>query len=168
MNNLYRLFTKILLISFIFIISILLMTLIGLKIVFGLIFIYMARKIWSYKPENNINTEANDDDKIIDYYKFFNISENSNSEDIEAAYKSELLKLEDNISLSLLLKNDIIIKIEEGYKILINENSRDSYNKKLTMQKQNDKTYFEKVRLEKIQNEKFCFRKEVMAMLKLN
>jgi hypothetical protein len=100
--------------------------------------------------------------------KIFNISENSNSEDIEAAYKSELLKLEDNISLSLLLKNDIIIKIEEGYKILINENSRDSYNKKLTMQKQNDKTYFEKVRLEKIQNEKFCFRKEVMDMLKLN
>ncbi|MBP6128234.1 hypothetical protein [Flavobacterium sp.] len=168
MNNLYRLLTKILLITFIFIVSILLMTLIGLKIVFGLIFFYLAGKIWAYKPQNNIKIEANQEEKIIDYYKFFNILENSNSEDIETAYKRELLKLVENLTLNLSSKNEIMEQIDEGYKILINEDSKASYNKKLSMQKQKDETYFEKVRLEKIQNEKFYFKKELMAMLKFN
>ena len=168
MNNLYRLLTKILLITFIFIVSILLMTLIGLKIVFGLIFFYLAGKIWAYKPQNNIKIEANQDEKIIDYYKFFNILENSNLEDIETAYKRELLKLVENLTLNLSSKNEIMEQIDEGYKILINEDSKASYNKKLSMQKQKDVTYFEKVRLEKIQNEKFYFKKELMAMLKFN
>jgi hypothetical protein len=168
MNKLLRLLTKILLITVFFIVAILLMTLIGLKIIFGLIFFYLVRKIWAYKPQNNMETVSNDYEKIINYYKFFNILENSNSEDIKAAFKSELSKLEENVSLNLSTKNEIVEQIEEGYKILINEESRANYNKILAKQIQEDETYFEKVRLAKIQNEKFYFKKEVMAMLKFN
>lgn len=166
MNKLARPLTKILLITVLLFISIILMTFIGFGLIFGLIFFYLAGKIWNYKPKISQEIESVEHEEITDYYEFFHISEDAKTEGIEIAYQNEMTKLEENISFSLETKNEIESLLKEGYFILVNEESRTNYNKLLSKQKVDAALNSENTKLRKIQDEKFYFTKEVLSMLK--
>lgn len=160
MENFYRLLMKLIIISIAFVIAILLMTITELRLPFAILFLVYAGSIWKYKINKIVVDDSN---SIIDFYDFFQINKNTETQEIMESYDYEMRKLNDDLNISLEHKSLLSEQIEEGFNTLTNPDLRLKYNIEYDKYIE-DQNQFE---IEK-KNTKFNFFKELANMISLN
>lgn len=122
MNMILRLLIKFILVIFFLVITLLLMTFIGLKLTFSLIFLTVAKNIWSYRP-----VVYSIESQVEDYYAFMGLEKGFKDDELKSSFNEHLENLNNNFQMNYETKLILTRKLQDIFDMLNNPVTRADY-----------------------------------------
>jgi hypothetical protein len=124
MSKFYRFLIKLVFISMIWILLIMLFKATGLRCTLSLFFLVFLGKTWSYGMlKNDVNSQ------IDDYYSLFNLKEDFKKTELEQAYNNEVEKLNNNLSIGVESRLQLMALFNTAFDTLNDSNSKSEYDR---------------------------------------
>jgi hypothetical protein len=100
----------------------------GLRCTLSLFFLVFLGKTWSYgASKNDVNSE------IDDYYSLFNLKQDFNKTELEKAYNTEVEKLNNNLSIGLEYRLQLMAMFNTAFDTLNDSHSKSEYDLKYNL-----------------------------------
>lgn len=128
MNKFYRFIIKLVFISMIWVLLIILFKATGLRITLLMFFFLFLWRTWSYEVlKNEINSQ------IDDYYSLFNLKHDFNKTELEKAYNNEVEKLNNNLSIGVENRLQLMAMFNTAFDTLNDSHSKSEYDLKYNL-----------------------------------
>lgn len=128
MNKFYRFLIKLVFILLIWLLLIILFKATGLRITLLMFFFIFLGRTWSYGVlKNDINFQ------IDDYYSLFNLKHDFNETELEKAYNNEVEKLNNNLSIGIESRLQLMAMFNTAFDILNDPHFKSEYDLKYNL-----------------------------------